>query len=82
MDIIRIAALGAIKQSLETLTLDVLADAYDVSLASAYPDRENPFQCQISELKILPFADWLPELKNLRDFNTRDEWAGEVLRRK
>lgn len=82
MDIIREAALAAIKQSLKTVTLDVLAGAYDETLASAYPDRENPFRCKETELEILPFADWLPELKNLKDLNGRDDSAVGVLRRK
>jgi predicted AAA+ superfamily ATPase len=82
MDIIRVAALSAIKQSMETITLDLLADAYDESLASAYPDRENPFRREENELEILPFADWLPELKNLKDFNSRADSAAGVLRRK
>jgi GTPase SAR1 family protein len=81
MDLIRMAALSAIEQSLETVNLDLVADAYDESLASAYPDRENPFRCVTGGLKILPFSDWLPELKNLKDLNTRDNTAREVLRR-
>jgi Bacterial TniB protein len=82
MDIVRMAALNAIDQSLDTINLGLLADAYDESLASAYPDRENPFRCEINELKIRPFADWLPELKNLKDLNDKDDSAVEVLRRK
>lgn len=82
MDIIRMAALSAIKQSLETINLELLANAYQESLASAYPDRENPFQCEVRELRVLPFADWLPKLRKLRDLNDEDDSAGDVLRRK
>lgn len=82
MDIIRVATLTAIEQSLETITLDLLADAYAESLASAYPDRENPFCCVPSDLKIRPFSDWLPDLKNLKELNRGGDSAGEVLRRK
>lgn len=82
MDIVRIAALNAIEQSLETLTLDLLADAYDESLASSYPDRENPFRCEAVELRVLPFPDWFPKLKNLRDLNGNDDSAANVLRKK
>jgi hypothetical protein len=81
MDLIRMAAVSAIEQSLETVNLDLVADAYDESLASAYPDRENPFRCDAGGLKILPFSDWLPELKNLKDLNNRETTAREVLRR-
>jgi len=82
MDIIRMAALSAMEQSLEGLDLALLADAYDKSLASAYPDRENPFCCELRELKIIPFADSLPNLRKLKDLNGDDESAREVLRRK
>lgn len=82
MDIIRMAALSAIEQSLEGLELPVLADAYNKSLASAYPDRGNPFCCEPCELKIIPFADSLPNLRKLKDLNGEDESAREVLRRK
>lgn len=82
MDIIRMAVLSAIEQSLEGLDMAVLADAYDKSLASSYPDRENPFQCELGELRIIPFADSLPNLRKLKDLNGEDESAREVLRRK
>jgi GTPase SAR1 family protein len=82
MDIVRIAALSAIEQSLETIDLDLLADAYDRSLASPYPDRDNPFRCEIKKLKILPFTDWLPKLRNLKELNDKGESAANVLRRK
>lgn len=80
MDVVRMAALNAIEQSLKTVNLDLLAEAYDWHLASAYPDRENPFRCEIKELEVLPFAGWLPALRNLKDLN--DDSAGDVLRRK
>jgi predicted AAA+ superfamily ATPase len=82
MDIIRLTALSAIKQSLERITLDLMADAYDEILAETYPDKKNPFRCEITELEILPFDDWLPNLKNLKDLNGKDDTAAEVLRRK
>lgn len=79
MDIIRTSALGAIEQARETIDLDLLADAYAMSLASAYPDRENPFRCDIKSLQILPFPDWLPKLRNIKEL---DDSARAVLRRK
>lgn len=82
MDIVRMAAVSAIEQSLDKVTLELLADAYDNSLASAYPDKQNPFSCEFKELKVLPFADWLPELKNLKDLNDKENSASEVLSRK
>lgn len=82
MDITRLAALSAIEQSLETINLDLLTDAYENSLASAYPDRENPFRCEIGDLQIRPFPDWSPELKHLRDLNGVHDSAGEVFRHK
>lgn len=82
MDIVRMAALSAIDLSLETIDLDLLADAYDRCLASAYPDRDNPFRCEIKNLQIVPFADWLPKLKNLKELNNEGDSAGDVLRRK
>lgn len=80
MDIVRMAALYAIEQSSETINLDLLANAYNESLASAYPDRENPFQRDMEELTIRPFADWLPALKNLKDLKGKDDSARDVLR--
>ena len=82
MDIVRMAALYAIEQSSETVNVDLLADAYDESLASAYPDRENPFRREKAGLTIRPFADWLPDLKNLKDLKGKDDSAGDVLQRK
>jgi hypothetical protein len=82
MDIVRMATLTAIEQSLETVNLDILADAYDESLASAYPNRENPFRREIDELTIQPFTDWLPELKNLKDLNSNDDSAADIFRGK
>lgn len=82
MDIVRMATLTAIEQSLETVNLDILADAYDESLASAYPNRENPFRREIDELAIQPFADWIPELKNLKDLNINDNSSADVFRGK
>lgn len=81
MDIVRMAALSAIEQSLETIDLDLLADAYDRSLASPYPDRINPFRCEIKHLQIRPFADWLPKLRNLKELNDEGDSARDVLRR-
>jgi GTPase SAR1 family protein len=82
MDILRAAALSAIEQSLGAIDLDLLAYSYDENLASAYPDIENPFRREISELKIRPFTDWLPELKHLKDFSGVHDSAGDVFRRK
>jgi predicted AAA+ superfamily ATPase len=82
MDLIGTAAISAIEQSLETIDIDLLAAAYDESLALAYPERENPFRRTTNELKILPFADWLPDFKNLKDLRGENDSAREVLRRK
>jgi hypothetical protein len=82
MDLVRMAALNAIEQSLETLNVDLLADAYDESLALAYPERENPFRCETNELKIFPFADWLPEFRHLKDLKDVNDSAGDVFRQK
>lgn len=82
MDLIRTAAISAIEQSLETIDLHLLADAYDQTLALAYPERANPFLCEANELKVLPFADWLPEFKHLTDLKGENDSAREVLRRK
>ena len=76
------AALNALEQSLETVDINLLADAYDESLALAYPQRGNPFRGEASELKILPFADWLPEFKHLKDLKGETYSANEVLRRR
>ena len=81
MDIVRMAAVSAIEQSLDTVTLELLADAYDSSLLSIYPNRPNPFCCGFNELKVLPFADWLPELRNIKELNDHHDSAGEVLSR-
>lgn len=82
MDLVRTAALSAIEQSVETVDINLLADAYDESLALAYPDRGNPFRCETNELKILPFADWLPDFKHLKDLKGENDSAREVLRRR
>jgi GTPase SAR1 family protein len=82
MDIVRMAALSALELSLETIDLDLLADAYDKCLASAYPCRDNPFRYETKNLQILPFTDHLPKLKKLKELNDEDDSAGEVLRRK
>jgi hypothetical protein len=66
---------------LETIDLDLLADAYDRNLASPYPDRVNPFRCEIKHLQIRPFADWLPKLRNLKELNDEGDSARDVLRR-
>lgn len=82
MNIVRMATLNAINQSMKAITLDLLADAYDESLVSAYPDRENPFRCDVENLKTAPFTDWQPELKNLKELNDKEDSAGDVLSRK
>lgn len=82
MDLIRMAALNAIELSLETIDLELLADAYDKSLASAYPDRENPFRCDMENLRVIPFPDWLPKLRNLKELDGENNSAREVFRRK
>jgi hypothetical protein len=80
MDIVRMAALNAIEQSLDTVTLDLLAEAYANSLASAYPERENPFTCDPVKLNSMPFDDWHPDLKNLKDLNVKGDSARDVLK--
>ena len=82
MDIVRMAASSAIEQSLKAIDLDLLADAYDRGLASLYPDRNNPFRCEIDSLQILPLADGLPKFRNLKDLNDEGDSARDVLRRK
>lgn len=82
MDIIREAAVKGIEQEVEAISLDLLADAYDETLAAAYPDRRNPFRCESVDLKVRPFNDWLPELKHLKDLNGPGDSAREVLRHK
>jgi hypothetical protein len=82
MDIVRMAASSAIKQSMKAIDLDLLADAYDRGLASLYPDRNNPFRCEIDSLQILPLADGLPKFRNLKELNDEGGSAGDVLRRK
>jgi hypothetical protein len=67
MELIRTAALAAIEQSLDTLDLDLLVDAYDQSLALAYPSRENPFRLNSNDLKPLPFEDEMPNLRNIKE---------------
>jgi hypothetical protein len=81
MDIVRTAALSVIEQSLDTIDLDLLAAAYDRSLVSLYPNRDNPFRGDIRTLQIVPFADWLPKLTNLKELNGGDDSASNVLRR-
>jgi hypothetical protein len=66
----------------DTPHTDLLAYSFDETVASAYPDIENPFRCEINELQIRPFTDWLPELKHLKDFGGVHDSAGNVFRQK
>lgn len=82
MDLVRIASLAAIKLSRENITIDLLADAYDESLALAYPDRINPFHHEGGSLELQPFKDELPDLRSLKDLKDKGETIEDIFRRR
>ncbi len=81
MELVRIASLAAIRLSLENISIDLLADAYDESLALAYPDRINPFNHE-GPLKLQPFKDEFPDLRSLGDLKDKNETIEEIFRRR
>lgn len=62
MKVIRLAAELAIKRSLKTIDLEVLAEAYDERLKADQPEHQNPFDTDKSRLKIIPFDEPVPNL--------------------
>jgi hypothetical protein len=60
MKVLRRAVELALDHSLEQLTLEVLAHAYDDRLRADHPDRANPFRMEKSWLKAVPFDE--PEM--------------------
>lgn len=81
MELVRMASLAAIKLSQENISIDLLADAYDESLAFAYPDRINPFRHEGDSLQLQPFRDELPDLRSLKDLKDKGETIEDIFRR-
>jgi Cdc6-like AAA superfamily ATPase len=63
MKILRRAAVIAIEQGRERIALDMLATAYDETVTSDDPNRENPFLLNKAQLKIIPFVYSAPSLR-------------------
>jgi hypothetical protein len=80
MDLIRRASFLAIKRGMDCVSTDLLAEAYDESMALAYPDRVNPF-CSDIPLEIKPFKDDMPNLRSLAELKDRRETASDIFQR-
>jgi hypothetical protein len=80
MKIVRRAAELAIRNSMPSLSLSVLAEAYKDRMMPHYPNRDNPFSINPKDLKATPFDEVVPELTGnrliVRDYLER---ASEVL---
>jgi hypothetical protein len=81
MKIIRRAAELTIRRRIPKINLDILAEAYNDRLMVDYPNRDNPFTVAESNLKIIPFEEYVPEFKNSRlKTSGKQETASDVLR--
>jgi len=81
MAVIRKATELALDRSLETLDLNVLAEAYEERLGRTQTDRPNPFCYQYTKLEIIPFKEDIPQF--LKEKKTKkEERASDVLKKR
>lgn len=78
MTIVRRSAELAINYSLTKLDLEVLSEAYEDRLRTIQPNRHNPFSTNLSDVKITPFREEIPEF--LREKENASVRASDILR--
>jgi Cdc6-like AAA superfamily ATPase len=84
MKIVRRATELALVQLTESLTLDVLAEAYDDRLSANQPDINNPFRCDKDKLKITSLTDPQQNFRSTKwrlDSKAKKESASGVLKK-
>lgn len=78
--IVRKATELALDRSLESLDLDVLAEAYEERLGKTQTDRPNPFCYDHKKLEIIPFKEDVPHFLKEREMG-KEERASDVLKK-
>lgn len=84
MKIVRRATELALNQGIETLTLELLAEAYEERLRPDDPERINPFSSDKHELRVIPFNESLPDFRHTNgrsQAKVKVETANNVLRK-
>lgn len=82
MTIVRKSTELALDYSLETLNLDVLAEAYEERLSKTQSDRPNPFCYDPTKLEIIPSKEDIPEFLKKKKKRKKKERASDVLKKK
>lgn len=79
MKVLRTAAIMAIERGMESLTMEILALAYDDEIASLYPGHQNPFLVEEKDLEPLPPEEEIPvQIKTRRSHRKRREDIGSI----
>jgi hypothetical protein len=82
MKVVRRAAELAIHGSMDCLDLEVLAQAYEDRMRNDYPERVNPFDAKVGNLKVVPFEEYVPNIaanNRGRNGNDNDERTASSL---
>jgi hypothetical protein len=82
MKLIRRATEFALEESLERLTLHILAQAYDDRLRADRPNKKNPFCCDKTELKVVQSSPNIQSTGRRLKPKRREERASEVLKKR